>query len=756
MTATKLELPPPTDFAVFETWCSWILPHHLGVKKLQGWGTAGDKQFGIDLFGERDDLQRTRVGVQCKLRRNGLTVKELKSAIAEAEGFPELRLLCIATSARRNSKLQNELLQINTGRRESGKLEVMLHAWDDFLRDFLERPDLKRKCYPDLVSDHEPSILQLGDRVASYLPILAGTNGDEHPIDRTITQAFKDHIDTGRPEKAIAIYEQIQTNHWNSLTPHQRYRLMANWGHALLKQDDYAGAAKKYHAAAEQEEGDNSKILRARAYWLQDNRIEAHAVAQALCNARPDFADAHWVRLHCLSGNPSFDDVLAGVPESVKADPQVAIALSWLAKSQDLGELAIHWARQAVAAKPDWDEALHHLASLLLESQREEVDWTSEPEPQFAVANPSAVREALALLDQILSREEILSVHFRAQAYYSRSTARRLLDGAAAGRTDLQRAHELQPKEGRIAGTWATDLHSRKNGDEAIRVLDALPLSERHLQGDVMLAVWLGERNRDGDIAHAVSVLEAWKGKHECKDFTASFEWAKILIQCRLTVEKTTDALVVADSVVTDLPIDRGNAILRAMALDTREDNERLRPFLDEALRSSSADSTWPERYELCRLLNRHERHAEALSVIQPIARPKLLTPEVRLALEAAEAAEDWAYVLQTCSTLRSNGVWDRATVREEVKALMRIHEWEEATTLLERWLERRPDDYSARVQLGHLALQRGREDLAVQCRESIPDTWEASPALGEQWARLYLFGSNPDAERAGKIAYQL
>jgi hypothetical protein len=152
-------------------------------------GRGGQKQFGVDVFGQPADQDGAYYGVQCKLRpsQKKLTETQIEKEIEEARNFPHpLKKLTIATDTPRDNNLQFLINDISERESAAGGFSVEIWFWPDIERRIATYPRVMVKYYHDhLTSLTNTAVLErLVDRpieilslnlTSSHVPLL-----DEH------------------------------------------------------------------------------------------------------------------------------------------------------------------------------------------------------------------------------------------------------------------------------------------------------------------------------------------------------------------------------------------------------------------------------------------------------------------------------------------------------------------------------------------------------------------------------------------------
>jgi tetratricopeptide (TPR) repeat protein len=108
-------------------------------------GRRGQRQDGVDLYGEDRFGGSGLIGVQCKhhgsatLLKGKVLMEELREEVEKAKGFqPSLKRFIFATTARRSTALQQEARDLTELHQKAGLFAVDVLAWED-IEDLLRR-----------------------------------------------------------------------------------------------------------------------------------------------------------------------------------------------------------------------------------------------------------------------------------------------------------------------------------------------------------------------------------------------------------------------------------------------------------------------------------------------------------------------------------------------------------------------------------------------------------------------------------------
>jgi tetratricopeptide (TPR) repeat protein len=186
--APRKEIPPPKGHDDFEDLALALFRAVWQDNGTQLLGRSGQKQDGVDLYGEDRVGDAGLTGVQCKQHGSATLVKdkdllaELREEVDNAKSFrPALRRFIFATTARRSAALQQEARDLTELHKETGLFAVDVLGWED-LEDLLRRHPDVLAWYRDERSKVHPTRLALG-RLPIAGPLLIGREAELARLD---------------------------------------------------------------------------------------------------------------------------------------------------------------------------------------------------------------------------------------------------------------------------------------------------------------------------------------------------------------------------------------------------------------------------------------------------------------------------------------------------------------------------------------------------------------------------------------------
>src|ERR1035437_7647912 len=141
---------PPNDPTAFESLCLNLWKDIGQNSDAQKNGRRGQRQDGVDIFGHQNG---SIVGVQCKQKDGRLWAKvtpdELAAEVKAARLFePKLASFILATTASRDTAVQQRANQLTERQRKADRFTVAVWAWEDIWHELYRRKKLFDKIAP--------------------------------------------------------------------------------------------------------------------------------------------------------------------------------------------------------------------------------------------------------------------------------------------------------------------------------------------------------------------------------------------------------------------------------------------------------------------------------------------------------------------------------------------------------------------------------------------------------------------------------
>lgn len=615
----------------------------------------------------------------------------------------------------------------------------------------------------ELLTDHPDQLVAATKRLstlvprftASATPINTGA-GSNSSVDRDIDAVFI-LISEGRPDEAIARYEQIRARMGDQLTPKQLYRIDANIGHAHYAKGQTAQASKYYLRAVEYyRESRDALGIEVLGHSVAGDRGTTLRLAAELCDKEPGFARAWslWVRGH--GDDTEFTAVEAQVPESLRSDAEVALSLADLAARTGDFDSHVRHARSAVAASPKWADALAMLGAAIVTTERRHAAFDADR--GVVPRDPALLREAEDVITRAIAAVGQHDPGGRlAGMRFNRSVVRRLLGKEVEAYDDLRDAFRLEPAEPIIAVGFAMEAEAPSDVNASIAALERLEPDGEHDDQVSFAKAWLLLRRKaDGDIDTAMPVLDRLCSRLGV--LTPPLMRADVVrmgLRARLELGRADAGPAFVDDLPSGSLPELQRKLLRARACLQAGLREAAERAASEAVREVGDQASWFDRREAAVLAQDCGLHADALRLWRSALPPGYTGSDTVHLIRSAYLANDWRTVLDVCGAVRAAGCTTRSHLQFEVEVLSACREPERAIALLRSWVAQHPDDKRITLQLSALDLRAGRPDLAVFDATRLPSVAEVAHP-GEGAALVYVLRRGPSSANALEAAYAL
>jgi hypothetical protein len=145
------QVPPPSDWAAFESLCRDLWSAIWNDSNAQRNGRSGQNQRGVDVYGNDHRNGGAKYGIQCKGKDNYLerkvTIAELEREVEKAKTFrPKLHTFILATTGPKDTAVETRARELSEEHTKSGEFSVYVMGWEE-IKERLER-------HPAVMRDH--------------------------------------------------------------------------------------------------------------------------------------------------------------------------------------------------------------------------------------------------------------------------------------------------------------------------------------------------------------------------------------------------------------------------------------------------------------------------------------------------------------------------------------------------------------------------------------------------------------------------
>lgn len=353
MKMPNLNYAPPNSWEEFESLMQGIYKKRWNDPKTSKNGRKGQKQHGVDIYGHING-SADYSGAQCKGKEQWppqkLTYTSVKAEVAKAEKFtPKIADYEIATSARRDAKLQEKVRLFNIAQAKDGKLEVSIRFWEDILEEVDGDPDLAQ-FFQSQFDSHD-----------------VGVNAKEVSIETRIDNARK-FVDERKVDTAFEQLSEIHDSEWTGLSKTLKFRVLSNLGRACATRGQKNESVSYFTEAYQMMPDDETAVTNmAWAYIQQEKYKEARNLLEPFIKDHPSNEKAYSNYIDA-SDDKNLAQLISFVPEYLRTISGIAQSLGNIAHIEGKLNEADKYYRQAIKSAKDKNslaEAKFGLATVL-------------------------------------------------------------------------------------------------------------------------------------------------------------------------------------------------------------------------------------------------------------------------------------------------------------------------------------------------------------------------------------------------------
>jgi len=411
-----------------------------------------------------------------------------------------------------------------------------------------------------------------------------------------------------------------------------------------------------------------------------------------------------------------YADLLAGTPEHMRSDAEVASALARRAMMAGLIETGIEHAKAAVADKPEWGQAhlllaQAHFARVVMAERTIKPLKAEEKERQLESASNAA--------DAAIANAETDDLaYLRAQAFALKTDIAHVQGRKEDAAQFARDAFAADASELQSQMAIAQAAFGANNIDEGIRILEQANLQSKSMPNVCfMLGQALMGRGKDKDIAHAFTVFSTANIAKIKQDLVDPLTLGAIRALIRagrfLEVSDYLERPEVKGSLTLAASIQAYSAL--------KQSQETLcSQKLDEALASRRPEDTSTTIDFLARTLLEAGRLNDALPLLQELFRAQTPNFDVGLLFTCAGRLKKDEVILETCQELYDRGVRDWE-FQEFESQYLEEYDPMKAIGRLEEFIRNHPEHRTAKLRLAIVAMRYGKENLVQLTEEVMP-----------------------------------
>ncbi len=532
-----------------------------------------------------------------------------------------------------------------------------------------------------------------------------------------------------------------------------KFSILTNMAAAQLALNNEQESAKLLLKAFQYNPEDESALSnRALAHLLLGDPENAEKYAKQTLEKNPANTHAYAILVGISAEKEPLAEVIAKVPDYLRDSPQIASAISNLAKQRRNFEEAKKWGKTTVE-KGDPPVFKASLATILIEQVladhvnmcTQQIDASQEEQLDRAVELLSAAWDCVADTELRTARADWI---------INRSTALQLLGRTEAAIKDLDTAIEIEPAHSMLLRNRSLLAFEQGDRKRAIDFLEKIQSQPEIYEAQILVANILFADKRYDEAITKLDALLKTNPSSELQDKAKCW-----LVRVHIAAERIKEAELILTPMLKSSPTSVLNLINAALISSKKKKNDEAISHLIEAYNYTLDSKDFLEIVELAAELFIHEQFKEAATLYEKIADTNQNSQLTQWLVQSYYNSGEIAKALRICQKLREKyGPLENVSVMEVV-IYEEIGDMKQAETVCKEYLNKFPTDYDMQIRLGMVLFRSNKMAEVDNVLESLPDSKNFSflkelPLEGS--FQLALLHQKSKPQKALKIMYEV
>ena len=532
-------------------------------------------------------------------------------------------------------------------------------------------------------------------------------------IETAIAKEHQEQIDIARkllkshrPTTAFELLETLKKRTWKDASDDLKFSILTNMAAAQFTLNNEQEAAELLHEAFNYDPK-NEKALsnRALAYLLQGETEKAADYAKQASKMNRKNTDAYVILVGISSEEKPLDEVIAEVPDYLHDSPQIAYAISELAKQRENFEAAKRWGEIMVSQDqenaPDFKAAF---ATTLIKQVLE--DNLAVGTSQLYQAQKEQLQRAIGFLTEAwntVSNTELKD--YRADWIISRGIAHFHLGELTKATEDLDTALEIEKSNPILIKNRALLAFECGNIPKAVELLEKIQSAPEVPEAPIILANFLlADKRLDEAITKLNDFLQT--------DLSPELEEKanRLLIDVYIADKRFDDALEISIVMRELTPMSIANLVDAARIYSANEKRDEAVSLLKEAYNYIQDGAEFLDIVMLADQLYIHEQFKEAATLYEKLADTSQNSRLTQWLVQSYYNSGEFGKALKVCQKLREKYGPLENISEMEVVIYEEIGDMPQAETVCKEYLTTFPTDYNMRIRLGMILIRSSKE----------------------------------------------
>ena len=427
----------------------------------------------------------------------------------------------------------------------------------------------------------------------------------------------KDLLRKNKPQSAIDSLENLKQRIWTHASSSVKFSILTNMAAALFALNQEKEAAMLVLEAFRYNPEDEIALSnRALAHASLGEEKKAEKYVKKTLAKNPVNAQVYATLVEISTDEETLEEVIAKIPEYLREKPQIAYAISNIAKHRENLKEARKWRETAVASDneniPDFKAAL---ATILIEQVT--ADDFAVSTSQLSNSQTEQLEKAVEILTEAwnsVADTELRTV--RIGWVINRSMAQRLLCNSKEAIKDLDTALLVMEQPDPILLKNRAILAFEQGEDEnAIEFVEKILSAPETPEAPVLLAsiLFVSERYNE-----AITTLKDFLVTNPSTELQEDAN--RLLIQINIADKRFEEAQQISTSMLESSPTSVLNLVNAAQVSSATEESEKALSQLKEAYNLAQNSDVFQEIVELANELGKHKQFKEAAVLYEKLA----------------------------------------------------------------------------------------------------------------------------------------
>ena len=509
-----------------------------------------------------------------------------------------------------------------------------------------------------------------------------------------------------KPTTALELLETLKKRTGKDASDDLQFSILTNMAAAQFALNNEEEAAKLLIDAFDfNREDERALSNRALAHLLRREVEKAEEYANQTLEKNSTNTDAYVILIGISAEEEPLAEVIAKVPDSLHDSPQIAYAISELAKQRENFEAAKRWGEIMVSQDdgnaPDFKAAF---ATILIQQALE--DNLAVGTSQLTDSQKEELKRAIEFLTEAwntVSNTELKD--YRADWIISRGIAYFHLGELTEATEDLDAALEIEKSNPILIKNRALLAFEYGDIPEAVELLEKIQSASEVPEAPIILAnILFASERLDEAITKLNDFLQT--------DLSPELEEKarRLLINVYIADKRFDNALEISIAMRESTPMSIANLVDAARIYSAHEKRDEAISLLKEAYNYVQDGEEFLDIVMLADQLYIHELFKEAATLYEKLADTNLNSKLTQWLIKSYYGAGEIGKALEICQKLREKYGPLENISEMEVVIYEEIGDMNQAETVCKEYLKKFPNDIAMRTRLGMVFFRSNNE----------------------------------------------